>query len=81
MSKSEKRRIYSIARKAERVIGACQPSVDSVYLDLVRGKLEMVWCDNSHPLYGQLGHSTSDHQIFGHFCDDPLRFVLNLARL
>ena len=54
MSKSEKRRIDSIVRKAERVIGGCQPSVDSVYLDLVRGKLEMVWSDNSHPLYGQL---------------------------
>ena len=50
MSKSEKRRIDSIVRKAERVIGECQPSVDSVYLDLVRGKkLEMVWSDNSHP--------------------------------
>ena len=31
-----------------------QPSVDSVYLDLVGGKLEMVWSDTSHPLYGQL---------------------------
>ena len=28
-----------------------------------------------------LGHSTPDQRIFGHFCDDPLRFVLNLARL
>ena len=54
MSKREKRRIYSMVRKAERVIGECQPSVESVYLDLVRGKLEMVWSDNSHPLYGQL---------------------------
>ena len=54
MSKSEKRCIDSIVRKAERVIGECQPSVDSVYLDLVRGKLEMVWSDNSHPLHGQL---------------------------
>ena len=27
------------------------------------------------------GHSTSDQRIFCHFCDDPLRFVLNLARL
>ena len=53
-SKSEKRRIDSIVRKAERVIGECQPSVDSVYLDLLRGKLEMVWSENSHPLYGQL---------------------------
>ena len=44
MSKREKRRIVS---KAERVIGASQPSVDSVYLDLVGGKLEMVWSDNS----------------------------------
>ena len=26
----------------------------SVYLDLVRGKLGMVWSDNSHPLHGQL---------------------------
>ena len=32
-------------------------------------------------LCGLLGHSTSDQRIFGHFCDDPLRFVLNLARL
>ena len=47
MSKREKRRIDSIVRKAERVIGASQPSVDSVYLDLVGGKLEMVWSDNS----------------------------------
>ena len=54
MSKREKRRIDSIARKAERVIGASQPSVDSVYLDLVGGKLEMVWSDTSHPLYGHL---------------------------
>ena len=38
VSKSEKRRIDSIIMKAERVIGECQPSVDSVYLDLVRGK-------------------------------------------
>ena len=36
------------------MIGECQPSVDSVYLDLLRGKLEMVWSDNSHPLHGQL---------------------------
>ena len=36
MSKSEKRRIDSIVRKADRVIGECQPLVDSVYLDLVR---------------------------------------------
>ena len=42
VSKREKRRIDSIVRKAQRVIGVCQPSVDSVYLDLVRGKLEMV---------------------------------------
>ena len=54
MSKREKRRIDSIVRKAERVIGASQPSVGSVYLDLVGGKLEMVWSDNSHPLHGQL---------------------------
>ena len=40
MSKSEKRRIDSIVRNVERVIGECQPSVASVYLDLVRGKLE-----------------------------------------
>ena len=32
-----------------------------------------------HPPH--VGHSTSDQLIFGHFCDDPLRFVLNLARL
>lgn len=54
VSKSEKRRIDGIVRKAERVIGECQPSVDSVYLDLLRGKLEMVWSDSSHPLHGQL---------------------------
>ena len=54
MSKREKRSIESIVRKAERVIGECQPSVDSVYLDLVRGKLEMVWSDNNHALHGQL---------------------------
>ena len=29
MSKSEKRGIDGIVRKAERVIGECQPSVDS----------------------------------------------------
>ena len=52
MSKSEKRRIDGIVRKAESVIGECQPSVDSVYLDLLRGKLEMVWSDSSHPLHG-----------------------------
>ena len=54
MSKSEKRRIDGIVRKAERAIGECQQSVDSVYLDLLRGKLEMVWSDSSHPLHGQL---------------------------
>ena len=54
MSKNEKRRIDSIVRKAEWVIGECQPSVDSVYLDLSRGKLEMVWSGNSHLLHGQL---------------------------
>ncbi len=53
-SKSEKCRIDNIVRKSERVIGECQPSVDSVYLDLLRGKLEMVWSDSSHPLHGQL---------------------------
>ena len=53
VSKSEKRRTDGIVRKAERVIGASQPSVDSVYLDLVGGKLEMVWRENSHP-HGQL---------------------------
>ena len=51
MSKSEKRRIDGIVRKAERAIGECQPSV---YLDLLRGKLDMVWSDSSHPLHGQL---------------------------
>ena len=45
MSKSEKHRIDSIARKAERVIGECQLSVDSVYLDLLRGKLDIMWSD------------------------------------
>ena len=54
MSKREKLRIDSIVRKAEKVIGECQPSVDSFYLDIVRGKLEMGWSDNSHTLYGQL---------------------------
>ena len=54
MSKNKKRPINSIVRKAEIVIGQCQPSVDSVYLSLLRGKLEMVWRDNSHPLHGQL---------------------------
>ena len=34
VSKSEKHRIDSIVRKAERVIGECQLSVDSVYIDL-----------------------------------------------
>ena len=47
MSKSETRRIDSIVRKAEIVTGEWQPSVDSVYLYLLRGKLEMVWSDNS----------------------------------
>ena len=47
MSKSEKRRIDGFVTKAERVNGECQPSVDSVYLDLLRGKLEMVWSDSS----------------------------------
>ena len=52
LSKSGKCRINSrpIVRKTERVIGECQPSVDSIYLDLVRGKLEMVWSDNSHSM-------------------------------
>ena len=48
VSKSEKRRIDSIIRKAERVIGEYQPSVNSVYLDLLRRQLEMVWSDNSY---------------------------------
>ena len=47
VSKSKTRRIDSIVRKAERVIGECQPSVDSVYLDLLKVKLEMGWSDNS----------------------------------
>ena len=34
MSKIEKRRIDSSGRKADRVIGECQPSGHSVYLDL-----------------------------------------------
>ncbi len=54
VSKSEKRRIDSIVREAERVIGECQSSVDSVYLVLLRGELEMLWSDNSHPLHGQI---------------------------
>ena len=48
VSKREKRRIDVIVRKAERLIGASQPSVDSVYLDLVGGKLEMVWSSVLH---------------------------------
>ena len=38
MNKSEKRRIDSIIRKAERVIGEYQPSVASVYLETLEGK-------------------------------------------
>ena len=38
VSKSEKRRIDSIIRKAERVIGEYQPSVDSVYLETLERK-------------------------------------------
>ena len=38
VSKSEKRRIDSIIRKAERVIGEYQPSVDSVYLETIERK-------------------------------------------
>ena len=29
----------------------------------------------------QTGHSISDQHIFLHFCDDLLRFILNLERL
>ena len=54
VSKSEKLRIDSIVTKAERVISGCQPSVDSICLHILRGKLEMVWSDNSHDLHGQL---------------------------
>ena len=36
-----------IVMKAVRVIDECQLSVNSVYFDLVRGKLEMVWSDSS----------------------------------
>ena len=61
VSKSEKRRIDSIVRKAERVIGKCQPSVDSVYPDILKGKLEMVWSDNSHNSSPCLFH-TENHQ-------------------
>ncbi len=38
----EKRRIDNIVMKTERVIGKCQSSMDAVYLDLLRGKLEIV---------------------------------------
>ena len=54
VSKSEKRRMDSIVGKTVRVIHECQLPVDSVYLDLLRGKRETVWSGNSHRLHGQL---------------------------
>ena len=51
MDKSQKRRIDSIVRKAERAIRDCQLSVDSVYLDILRGKLEMLRCDKNIDMF------------------------------
>ena len=53
MSKCKNRHIDSIVKKTERVTDGCQLSVDSVYIGLFIGKLEMVWSDNIHPLHGQ----------------------------
>ena len=52
--KSEKDRIDGIRKKAERVIGSSQPSVDSTYQCLLQCKLDTVWEDCNHPLHDQL---------------------------
>ena len=73
MSKSEKRRIDSIVGKAERVIGRCQPSVDLVYPDILKGKLEMVWSDNSHNSSPYIFHTESHQCIMVMLADNVRR--------
>ena len=51
VSKTELSRIESIIKKAEKVIGESQLSVESIYQCLLQSKLDAVWDDPSHPLY------------------------------
>ena len=61
MDKSQKRRIDSIVRKAERVIGECQLPVDSVYLDILRGKLEMLRCNQNIDMFSIISYTHTWH--------------------
>ncbi|KAJ8040888.1 hypothetical protein HOLleu_15326 [Holothuria leucospilota] len=54
VTRTERDRIDHVIRKAGRVIGGHQPSVDSVYQCLLQTKLDSVWNDKSHPLHCDL---------------------------
>lgn len=54
VTRTERDRIDHVIRKAGRVIGGHQPSVDSVYQCLLQTKLDSVWNDKTHPLHCDL---------------------------
>ena len=53
-SKSERNRIDGVIKRAGRVIGKSQQSVDTIYQCVLQSKLDFINNDESHPLYGQL---------------------------
>ncbi|KAJ8047999.1 hypothetical protein HOLleu_00144 [Holothuria leucospilota] len=59
VSPTEKKRIHSIIRKAGHVIGESQPSLDSIYDELLTSKLKFLMDDQSHPLF----YFTGDNQM------------------
>ncbi|KAJ8027212.1 hypothetical protein HOLleu_32288 [Holothuria leucospilota] len=59
VSHTEKKRIDSIIRKAGHVIGESQPSLDSIYDELLTSKLKFLMDDQSHPLF----YFTEDNQM------------------
>lgn len=59
VSHTEKKRIDSIIRNAGHVIGESQPSLDSIYDELLTSKLKFLMDDQSHPLF----YFTEDNQM------------------
>ena len=54
LKKLDIERLNDIVRKAERVVGVCLASVDSVYQELLGCKLRQVCRDAEHPLHDVL---------------------------
>ncbi|PIK56466.1 hypothetical protein BSL78_06629 [Apostichopus japonicus] len=48
---TDRDRIDSIIRKAGRVIGDPQSTVEEIYVCLLQNKLDIVWNDHDHPLH------------------------------